>query len=104
MDLSKPAFHCIFGLHSNLTILIVVFLFASCTEDPFEAESGTLTDKRDNHRYNWVKIGEQIWMAENLAFVPYACPLDSQCGIWVYGCNGSGSFYENYTAYGCLYD
>jgi uncharacterized protein (TIGR02145 family) len=33
-----------------------------------EQKIGTFTDIRDNHSYNWVKIGDQIWMAENLAY------------------------------------
>jgi len=82
-----------------------LLLFTACDKnDPFEGPAGTFTDERDGHQYKWVKIGEQIWMAENLAYVPYACAPDSQCGIWVYDYYGEGSFYENYTTYGCLYD
>ncbi len=82
----------------------VLLLLAACHKDPFDADSGTFTDKRDGHAYKWVKIGDQIWMAENLAYLPYVCSGDSQCGIWVYGYYGEGSFYQNYTTYGCLYD
>ena len=33
-----------------------------------EATSGTFVDTRDYGEYKWVKIGEQIWMAQNLNY------------------------------------
>ncbi len=44
-------------------------------------------------------------MAENLAYLPVQpCAPDSQCGVWVYGYEGEGSYGTNYFTYGCLYD
>ena len=43
-------------------------------------------------------------MAENLAYMPYVCAPDSQCGIWVYDYSGKGYPGINYQIYGCLYN
>jgi uncharacterized protein (TIGR02145 family) len=44
-----------------------VTLVAPCkTETEDNCEYGTLTDERDGQTYKTVKIGDQVWMAENL--------------------------------------
>jgi uncharacterized protein (TIGR02145 family) len=37
-----------------------------CSNDSLVFDYGTLTDSRDNKTYRTIKIGNQIWMAENL--------------------------------------
>ncbi len=34
--------------------------------DDLSGRTGNFTDPRDGKRYNWVQIGNQVWMAENL--------------------------------------
>lgn len=54
--------------------------------------AGKYTDKRDGQTYNWLRIGKQVWMAENLNYKTYS-------GSWCYDNNPSIC-----DVYGRLYD
>jgi uncharacterized protein (TIGR02145 family) len=56
--------------------------------------NGTFKDERDNQTYEWVRIGDQIWMGENLNY-----DQNSYGNDWCYDNNSS-----NCDTYGRLYD
>ena len=73
---------------------------------------GTFVDSRDNHEYKWVKIGQQIWMAENLAYlpritIPSIASIVEAC-YYVYDFDGNNESdaitTANYLEYGALYN
>ena len=55
-------------IKSLFSVLLVILALQCKTKKP--NETGTFTDLRDGYEYKWVKIGNQIWMAENLNFLP----------------------------------
>ncbi len=77
-----------------------------------EKTSGIFTDSRDGNVYKWVKIGNQVWMAENLKYLPSVVGpgVSSQTTPYYYVYDYSGNNVAdakataNYTTYGVLYN
>ena len=71
-----------------------------------------VTDTRDVRHYSAVAIGNQIWMAENLKYLPSVNPSSTSSNIepcyYVYGYEGmsvdGARLRENFVTYGVLYN
>lgn len=102
------------NLINFLFFIVMIVLLTSCNKDEIieNIDSDTFVDSRDGKRYKWVKIGDQIWMAENLAYLPKVFPshdvTDKAPRYYVYGYEGTNvskaKATENYSKYGVLYN
>lgn len=52
----------------NLVYLLLLALPVKSAAIDTPPPSGTITDSRDGRQYHWIRIGEQKWLTENMAF------------------------------------
>lgn len=97
-------------------IILVTVVLISCDKDDdptpenpnYSEEKGEFKDTRDSKVYNWVKIGNQIWMAENLNYTGSGIQHITDNSEWYDNSDYDGWCYydnnENYAdTYGILY-
>ena len=85
----------IYPIFLLLTLCAILIIHYGCEEEKedFSGDFGVFTDSRDGQIYEWVRIGDQIWMAENLAYLPNVSPAANGSHIqphyYVYGYQGT---------------
>lgn len=103
----------------KIVLILSCFGFFSCNKDNDDSNDcgcdkkyGTFLDIRDGREYKTIKIGDQTWMAENLAYLPAISNLkkSSKYDPLYYVYNYSGYKIDealastNYLTYGVLYN
>ena len=107
----------------NLPVMKKLILFciglamAACCkyeEVVYFSDTGSYIDLRDYKNYNWVTVGTQTWMTDNLAYLPSLSSQESWQGAdkekryYVFGYEDTivnvAKSLLNYTTYGVLYN
>lgn len=99
----------------QILLLGLFLVFASSCENADDDDNNTpntFTDPRDGNVYQIVTIGDQVWMAENLRYLPSVVGpgtgSDTIPYFYVYGYDGTSVIEAkttaNYDAYGVLYN
>jgi uncharacterized protein (TIGR02145 family) len=77
----------------SILFILLELIFTSCEKNNKVVHLETFTDSRDGQEYEWVEIGDQIWMAEYLNYATIEgsyLRLDEKYGryyIWDTACN-----------------
>lgn len=104
-----------------LIIIVIFFIHISCEKDDNANENWSAgtdwIDTRDEKQYKTVQIGNQVWMAENLAYLPSVNDIvngsedegsESDPFYYVYDYHGTdvtnAKATSNYQTYGVLYN